>query len=163
MVRKKMRVIPVVSLFAVVVTLIAVACGGEAQTESSASQESIEQLNVRMQYSESLHAMLEIAEYPIHEIEESVTLDDTIESSFVPDTREVIRVIALTDWLDELAADAEEMEAQAVVLLHALQDDDIAAAEEASNDPHQDMHAFDTLAWSVLAEDLPIDAGGQPR
>lgn len=145
--------------FAPLVILSAVACDDETNTESSASQGSIDAVTLRVQRDEMMYANLTIDSLELHPMSEALA-EGTIETTFAPRTRTAIRLYALTDWDDSLAADAATLRGHAVDLLQALADEDIEAAAAASDELHDGQHEFSEAVWAVLAADLPADAGG---
>jgi hypothetical protein len=153
--RKASIVVAVVAL----VAALAAACTDEADSESSASQESVEQISARVQRNEMITALLAIGALPLHDMDVAIA-DGTVESNFIPDTREALRLLALTDWAPALAADADALRRQAADLLAALRDDDVAAAAEPAAALHEGWHQFEGEAWNVVAADLPADEGG---
>ncbi len=135
------------------------ACSDDAKTESSASQSDIEALNARVERIDMMHAVIGLSKLGLHDM--AVALEEgTIESSFAPNTRTAIRLLALTEWPDDLAADAETVRGHAVDLLKALQDEDVDAAAGAAAALHDSEHDFSNDAWAILAAGLPPDAGG---
>jgi hypothetical protein len=135
------------------------ACTDNADSESSASQESVEQVMARVQRNEMITTLLTIGDIPLHDMDESIAAG-TIESNFIPDTREALRLLALTEWDSALADDAEAIRASAAELLAALRDGDVDAAAEPSAALHEGWHQFESDAWDVITADLPPGEGG---
>lgn len=142
-----------------VALLFAVACGDDADSSDSASQSSIDELSARVQRNEQMAAVLEMNKLGLHDMDESLAAG-TIESSFAPNTRTAIRVLALTDWEDDFSEDAGIVQEHAVDLLKALEDEDIAGAARHAKELHELGHDFTDAVWAKLAADLPADAGG---
>jgi hypothetical protein len=146
-----------------IVAFGAAACGDDndtAEGDSSASQASIDEVTARVQRNEMLYSTIAISNLGLHGMDEHLNQERTIEGSFVPNTRAAIRLFALTDWDSDLKDDAEALEATAVELLKALQDEDIDAAAAAATELHESEHDFSNEVWAILAADLPADAGG---
>jgi len=143
--------------------LIASACGGDssrpASSETNASQASVDDLAARTQRNEQLFAAVTIGNIPLHAMDESI-MGGTIEASFVPNVRTVVRLLALTDWSPSLKADADALHGHAVELLKALSDADVEAAKEPAHALHEGWHEFSDKLWGEIAKDLPPDAGG---
>jgi hypothetical protein len=138
---------------------LATACTDDADSESSASQETVQQLTTRVQRNEMLTALLAIDDLPMHDMNEAI-LDGEVESSFIPDTRELLRLLAITDWDPSLAEDADAVADHAAELLAALDANDIEAAGDHSTATHEGWHNFTVAAWDLLVADLPEDRGG---
>jgi hypothetical protein len=148
-----------VSLIAV--AFAAVACDDEAaDSESSASQESIDEVTARVQYNEMMVYWLTIGDAGLHDMDEGLNDTGVIESEYIPNTRKAIRLFAVTDWPEDMQADADAVEATAVELLHALEDDDAEAAAPLATELHDGWHDFDAGVQTELFGDLPPDAGG---
>ena len=154
----------VAAAIAPALALAAIACDDDdddtAQGETTASQQSIDTLQARVQRNEMLFAVISLGGLGLHDMDEALNDEQTIDSSFAPNTRTAIRLLALTDWDSEFAADAEEVEGHAVDLLQALEDEDIDAAGDAAAALHDTEHDLSNAVWAVLAADLPPDAGG---
>jgi hypothetical protein len=145
-----------------VASILATACGSDtknADSSSTASQASIEQLSARVQRNEMLFASVTLSSIPLHAIDESIA-EGKAETTFVPTVRSVVRIFALTDWDASLKAEAEQIHGHAVDLLKALSDGDLAAAKDPSRELHEGYHQFADKVWAIVAKDLPADAGG---
>ena len=160
MVRTTRAVIAValVSLLAVAATVVA--CDEEADSEDSASQESIGQLDARVQYNEMMVYWLSIGDAGLHDMDEGLNDTGAIESDYIPNTRKAVRLFAVTDWPDDMQADAAALEATAVELLQALSDDDGEAAAPLAAELHDAEHEFSETVQADLFGGLPPDAGG---
>ena len=159
---------PAMLIAAILATLAfagAAACSGgtkNATSDSSASQDSIDELAARVQQDEMLNGLLTIAGLPLHQMDESAQ-KGAIDNKYVPTTRTLVRVTALTNWSEPLKADAAKMHDHAVTLLKGLDNgDDVSLIMKPSQTVHEDWHLFIDDAWKVVAKDLPADAGG-PR
>jgi hypothetical protein len=96
----------------------------------------------------------------LHDMDESLNGTGTIESSYIPNTRAAIRVLALTNWPAEFAEEADGVEAIAVELLEALEADDAEAAAPLAAELHEAEHEFNERVTNELVKDLPPGAGG---
>jgi hypothetical protein len=138
----------------------AVACDdNDASSENSASQASVEELTARTQRNEMMVAAITIGKLPLHDMNEAID-DGNVESTFIPDTRLLIRVLALTDWSDALQADADTLRGHAVELLAALDNGDVEAAKPHATETHEGWHQFAPDIWAELTAGLPPEAGG---
>ena len=140
----------------------AVACDDEADSESSASQESIDQTNARVQRNEMLWANLELQGLPLHDLDEAIN-DPSVEvpTDAIPTMRTVVRVISVTNWDETLRADAEQIGDDALAVIEALEADDREAAGEHITAVHEGYHDFNGKAWEHLAPDaVPAEEHG---
>ncbi|MEX2246451.1 MAG: hypothetical protein WEC75_07165 [Dehalococcoidia bacterium] len=145
-----------------VLALFAAACDdNEATSSSTPSQQSVDALAARVERNEMLFAVITIGTLPLHNMDEALDAGGPIESNFIPDTREAIRLLALTDWSSDLADEADLVRIHAVDLLAALEDDDVETAAGHAHDLHEGAHDFSAAVWAVLAASLPPDAGGE--
>jgi hypothetical protein len=142
--------------------LAATACDGDddAEGNSSASQQEIETLAARVQRNEMMFYTSAIRDAQLHAMDEDLNETGVIESSYIPNTRGAIRLLALTDWPEEFQAGADEVEAVAVDLLAALEADDAEAAAPLATSLHEAEHDFNAEVTNELVKDLPPDAGG---
>jgi hypothetical protein len=140
----------------------AVACddSDDAESNSNASQEEVETLAARVQRNEMMFYTSAIRDAQLHAMDEDLNATGVIESSYIPNTRGAVRLIALTDWPDEFQADADALEAVAIELLHALEDDDAETAGPLATELHEAEHDFNAEVTNELVKDLPPDAGG---
>jgi hypothetical protein len=143
------------------------ACDDDAESDSSAQQsdvaalqQQVDTLKADLQSTEELYAVLTLGTLELHGMDEGLNETGTIESSYVPNTRTAVRVLALTDWSDTLQADADAVHDTAVELLQALEAEDVEAAKAASTELHDSAHEFTDAVWGEIAADLPPDAGG---
>jgi hypothetical protein len=148
---------------AAMLALAAAACGSNnAQSESIASQASIDELAARVQQNQMLNAAITISGLPIHEMD-TAAQSGTIDNKYVPTARMLVRVTALTDWTPDLASDAMKMHDDSARLLKGLDaGEDIDAIKPLSQAVHEDWHTFTEEVWNVVAKSLPADEGG-PR
>ena len=153
----------VLAAMASLLAIAAAACGSDSATiEDSASQASIDELAARVQRNQMLNAVITLAGLPMHEMD-SAAQTGKIDNKFLPSTRTLVRVVALTEWSPELRADATKLHDDSVTLLQALDaGKDAAAIKPLSQSMHEDWHMFLESAWDVVAKDLPAGAGG-PR
>lgn len=135
--------------------LFAVACSDDADSDSSASQASIEELSARVQRNEQVMALNEIGKTGLHDIDDTLAAG-TIEPWMVPNTRTAVRMLALTDWDAEVSELADIAESHGRDLLQALADEDLAAAQASATLLHATSHEFTDEAWLMLTEDLGI-------
>ena len=161
-----MRILGPRTLFAIAtgaVALVAVACGSDtkrADSNSNASQARVDQLAARVQRNEQLDAWVTITNMPLHALDESIQ-GGTIDNKYVPTLRMLVRLTALTDWSNDVKADATNLHDDAVTLLQALDAGKSAAeAKGLSTSVHEDWHMFGPKLGDILAKDLPADAGG---
>ncbi len=139
-----------------------------APKESAALQASIAALradiaesSARVQRNEMLQALVTIDGLRLHEIDETLNeADGAIDPTFVPRTRLFVRMQSLTNWPDELAAEGQDVIADAVELLKALEDGDAQAAKGPATAVHEGSHEFNEQAWNIVMEGLPAAAGG---
>ncbi len=145
-----------------ITSVVATACGSDtknADSSSTASQASVEQLSARVQRNEMLFASVTLSSLPLHAMDESLA-EGKAESTFVPTTRSAVRILALTDWDPSLKAEADAVLGHAVDLLKALDEGDLAAAKDPAHELHETYHDFADKIWAIVAKDLPADAGG---
>jgi hypothetical protein len=147
--------------------LLAAACDDDAETNSNAQQSDVDALETRvdevsanLQSTEEMYAVLTLGTLELHGMDEGLNDTGTIESSYAPNTRTAVRVLALTDWSDTLQPDATAVHDSAVELLQALEAEDVEAAKTAATELHEGAHEFTDKVWSEIAADLPPDAGG---
>ncbi len=143
--------------------LLAAACSSDskqADSSSSASQASIDELTQRVQRNEMLNAWVTISALPIHDLDEELQ-SGTIDSKYVPTLRTLIRVLALTDWTNDIKPEMTSYHDDAVKLFQAMNAgksaDDL---KEMSNALHEHQHEFPSTVGNVIAAGLPADAGG---
>jgi hypothetical protein len=146
--------------------IFAAACDDDAETQNNAQQsdvdrltQSIDELNARVTNDEMMYAILHVNMLGLHDMDEGLQAG-TIESSYAPNTRTAVRLLALTDWSDDLQGDADALHGHAVDLLKALEDQDIDAAAAAASELHEGAHQFTDKVWAAVAADLPPDEGG---
>jgi hypothetical protein len=146
--------------------IFAAACDDDAESQNNAQQsdvdrltQSIDELNTRISHDEMMYAILQINSLGLHDMDEGLR-DGTIESSYAPNTRTAVRLLALTGWTPDLKPEADEVHGHAVDLLKALENEDIDAASAAATELHEGAHQFTDKVWAVVAADLPADAGG---
>jgi hypothetical protein len=146
--------------------IFAAACDDDAESQNNAQQsdvdrltQSINELNTRVSRDEMMYAILQINSLGLHDMDEGLKAG-TIESSYAPNTRTAVRLLALTGWTPDLKPEADTLHGHAVDLLKALEDEDIDAASAAATELHEGAHQFTDKVWAVVAADLPPDAGG---
>jgi hypothetical protein len=146
--------------------IFAAACDDDAESQNNAQQsdvdrltQSIDELNTRVSNDEMMYAILQINSLGLHDMDEGLRAG-TIESSYAPNTRTAVRLLALTGWSDDLKPEADTLHGHAVDLLKALEDEDVEAASAASAELHEGAQQFTDKVWAVVAADLPPDAGG---
>lgn len=145
--------------------LVGAACSDDgpntAGNSSNVSQERIDQLNERMERNEMLFAYISIGNIPLHEVDETLNGEaPAIEETFTPDVRTFVRLMALTDWSDELAEEAESVRQSGIALLSALEDADVEAAKPLATQVHDGWHEFSETVFAAVAEGLPPEEGG---
>jgi hypothetical protein len=143
----------------------AAACDDEdappATGSSNASQESIDQLAARVQRNEMLFATIALSKLGLHAMDDALNADaPAIDPSYSRNTREAVRLLALTNWDTSVEEDAAAVHDHAVELLAALSEEDIAAAGDAATALHEGEHDLSNDVWAIVAKDLPPDAGG---
>ena len=143
--------------------IAATACGsGNAKSETSASQASIDQLAARVQQDEMLNAVIVISGLPEHEMD-TTAQTGKIDNQYVPTARMLVRMTALTDWTSDIAPAARSLHDSSLALLQALDSGkDVDAIKPLSMKAHEDWHMFTDAAWNVVTKSLPANAGG-PR
>ena len=146
--------------------IFAAACDDDAESQNNAQQsdvdrltQSINELNTRVSRDEMMYAILQINSLGLHDMDEGLKAG-TIESSYAPNTRTAVRLLALTGRTPDLKPEAATLHGHAVDLLKALQDEDIDAASAAATELHEGAHQFTDKVWAVVAADLPPDEGG---
>jgi hypothetical protein len=157
------RALLVAALFAIG-GVMGVACSSDSKPEtasgsSTASQASIDDLTARVQRNEMMFAVFNLSALPLHAMDESIA-GGTVESTYVPNARAAVRLLALTNWDSTLKAEAETLRGHAADLLKALDDGNIDAAKDPAHELHEGYHDFADKVWAVIAKDLPADAGG---
>jgi len=130
-----------------------------AESNSNASQQSVDDISARVQRNEMMHAIIELDSLGLHDMDETLNGTGEIDPSFAPKARTAVRLLALTDWGSH-QADADAAHEQAVALLQALEDEDVEAAADAASGLHDLEHDLSAAVWNELAADLPPDAGG---
>jgi hypothetical protein len=123
------------------------------------SNERVDALAERMQRNEMMYGIILIDGLGLHEMDEEIAEGD-LQFYHTPTIRTLIRLLALTDWSDELQADADALREEAVLLLAALRDGDAEAAAPHAQDAHEGWHDFSDAVWEVLAGHIPADEGG---
>ena len=145
--------------------LTAAACDDDdgAESGTNASQQAVDAVSARVQRNEQMFALVSLSKLELHGMDESLA-DGMVETSFVPNTRAAVRLLALTDWDTSVDADATAVHEHAVALLKALEAEDLDAASNAAHELHEGAHDLDRAVWAIIAKDLPPDAGGpQPE
>lgn len=144
---------------AVGVLVTAAACSDdEADSNSSAQQSDIDSINATIQDNEVLFAIVAMGTLPLHDMDEAINAG-TVEDNFLPNARDAVRYMGLTDWPSSLEADAQEVEDAAIALAAALDEGDTEAAKQPATDLHEGWHEFEDKAWEEIGEDLPPEAG----
>lgn len=139
--------------------LTAAACGDDgADSSSSAQQGDVDALSARIQRNEVMFAIKAIGDLPLHDMAQSIDAGD-IPNDALPNTREVVRVTALTDWPDDLQTGADDIQAAAVALVQALDAGGGDAAQQPATDLHEAWHQFEHEAWAAIGHGLPPEAG----
>jgi hypothetical protein len=138
--------------------LFAAACGDDAETNNNAQQSDVDTLTERIQRNEQMNAVLTLRTLGLHAMDDALS-QGTIESTFAPNTTAAIRVFELTDW-GEHQSDADAVQASAVDLLQALNNEDVDAASAAAAELHEGEHELSNAVWADLLGDLPEDEGG---
>ena len=153
-----------IAAFVAIAGLIAAGCSSDNKTDtasgsSNASQASVDDLSARIQRNEMLFATFSLSALPLHAMDTSIA-SGTVESTYVPNARSAVRLLALTNWDSSLKAEADTVRGHAVDLLKALDDGNIDAAKDPAHELHEGYHDFSDKVWAILAKDLPADAGG---
>lgn len=142
-----------------VLALTAAACGDDdADSSSSAQQGDVDAIAARMQQNEVLFAIKAIGDLPLHDMDEAIQGGDVPDDA-LPNARDVIRYVGLTDWPADLEGGANDVQAAAIALVTALDDGDAEAAKQPATDLHEAWHAFEGVAWAEIGGDLPAEAG----
>jgi hypothetical protein len=146
---------------AAALTVAGVACDDDdaAESGSTASQESIDALAIRVERNEQMFALITFGNLGLHAMDEDLNETGEIQFSYSPNTQKLIRLLALTDW-GQFQADADELRGHAEALLTALRDENIEVAKDEAHEVHEIEHAFSRLVWNEIAKDLPPDLGG---
>ncbi len=131
------------------------ACDDDAEDDDDddVSQAAVATLTARVQRDSMLHGVLAIDGLDLHGMAEAIA-DGQLETTHAPMTRELVRVLALTDWGD-LQGDADTLRGHASDLLAAIEDNDLATAQEHAPELHEVAHQFTTDAWAKLTEAMP--------
>jgi hypothetical protein len=141
----------------------AAACGDDdTQSDSSAQQSDIDTITARVQRDEVVFALKAIGDLPLHDMDEAINAGE-VESSFLPNARDVVRYIGVTDWPTALDSAATDLQNAAIELVTALDAGDTEAAKQPATDLHELWHDFDHDAWAEIGGDLPPEAGTQPE
>jgi len=145
----------------------AAACDDSAETDSSAQQSDIDALTRRLddmsaktQRSEMMFAVLQLGALAVHDMDAGLNETGKIESTYTPNTRTAVRLLALTNWSDAVKAEAADVHDRGVTLLKALEDQDIDAAQPAATALHEALHQFTDKVWRDVVKDLPAGEGG---
>lgn len=162
---KRRAAIAVALLSVLTLAVAGAACNDDgsntADGSSNASQQTVDQLSDRMERNEMLFAYISIGNIPLHEIDDTLNGEGgPIEATFAPDVREFVRIMALTNWDDELAAEAETVRQAGLDLLAALEDGDAEAAKPLAPGMHNGWHDFSEKVFAAVAEGLPPEEGG---
>lgn len=148
----------------ILVGLIASACDDDstdsASGTTSASQETVEQLAETVAENDMFFAYISIGNIPLHAIDEGLNGGGAIEETYTPDVREFVRIMALTDWDEELAEEAETVRQSGIELLAALEDADAEAAKPLATEVHEGSHDFFETVFAHVGEGLPPEEGG---
>jgi hypothetical protein len=139
--------------------IFAAACDDEAVTESNAQQSDITAINDRIDENEMLYTVVTTSTLGLHDMDEQLNAG-TIDPSFIGNTRTLVRIYTLTDWTDDLAAEADAIRETGIELMAALEDEDIEAAAAAATELHDAEHEFSDKVWAELLGDLPEEEGG---
>lgn len=149
------------------VAFFATACDDDAESNDNASQGSVDtvsaqvqELRAGLQRTEMMHALLELSKLGLHDMDEGLSGDRTIESDYIPNTRTAWRILALTDWHEDVRADAEAVRNEAAALLAALEAEDAEAAREHARALHEREHDFSGAAWELLESQAGIEEPG---
>ena len=143
------------SLVAAAAIAFAACSDNNADTSSTAQQSDVDTITARVQRNEMMFALVEIRVPVLHEMSETIAAG-TIETTFVPITREALRLFALTDW-GSLQAQADELTKSADSLLTALRDNDVEAAKEPAASLHEGWHDFSVAAWEEVEKGTPLE------
>jgi hypothetical protein len=153
-------------IIAVILSIAAVftaACGSDAKStvsSSSASQQSIDELTARVQRDEMLNAWVTVSNLPLHDFDAELQ-GGKIDGKYVPALRTLIRVLALTDWSNDLKEFTMRMHDEAVALFRGLNaGEEASALKDRSAALHVDADAFGSTVGNVIGKGLPADAGG---
>ncbi len=141
------------SLVAAAAFAFAACSDNNADTSSTAQQSDVDTITARVQRNEMMFALVELRAPVLHEMSETIAAG-TIETTFVPITREALRLLTLTDW-GTLQPAADKVAEQATALLAALQDDDVEAAKEPAEKLHAGYHDFNGTVWEQLEQGTP--------
>jgi hypothetical protein len=163
---KTRRLALLVAGLIVALAAVAAACDDNNSDNANAanggnnpSNETVAALEERMQRNEMMYAIILIDGLGLHGMDEEIAAGE-LQFYHTPATRTLIRLLALTDWSDELQADAEALREEAIALLTALRDGDAEAAAPHAHEVHEDAHDFSDAVWEVLAGHIPADEGG---
>jgi hypothetical protein len=133
--------------------------GDDAESNSTASQESIDALSATVTENEQFSSLLAFGTLGLHAMDEDLNETSVIESNYAPNTTKLIRILALTDW-GQFQDDAEDLRAHAEALLTALHDEDIETAKTEATAVHDGEHDFNKLVMNELVKDLDPELGG---
>lgn len=146
-----------------VILLGAAACSGDdntAESDSSASAQTVDEINARVQRNEMVTALLGIDALPLHDIDETVGAGEEIPGNAIPSMRTLIRLISITDWDSGLQADADAIKAAAEDFITAAESDDHGGVAEAATSVHDLWHDFSDPTWEVVAPGAAPESEG---
>lgn len=126
--------------------------------DDEASQEAVATLTARVERDEMLQGVLAIDGLDLHGMAETIA-DGTLESSHAPTTRTLVRILGLSQW-GALQDDADALRGHATDLLAAIEDNDLATAQEHAPEMHEAAHQFTTDVWADLTKSMPELPGG---
>jgi hypothetical protein len=137
----------------------AVACSDDnaADSGSSASARSVDEINARIQRNEMITALLGIGALPLHEIEEELAGGGEIPNDAVPSMRTLIRLASLTNWHPDLQAGADKLHEAAERFIEAAETGNRGGATGQAINVHNGWHDFSEEAWDLVAP----GAGGE--
>jgi hypothetical protein len=130
------------------------ACGDDdkkAESNSTASAQSVDEINARVQRNEMITALLGIGALPLHDIDETLSGGGELPSDAIPSMRTVVRLTSLTKWDSSLKADADAIKKSATDFITAAESDDHGGAAEAATAVHDEWHDFADKVWDIVA------------
>lgn len=139
----------------------AAACSDDStEGNSSAQQSDIEATNARVQRNEVMFANKVIADLPLHDMDVSINAGE-VGDDYLPNARDVVYIIGVTNWPTELEERAASVQEAAVALVDALDAGDTEAAKQPATDLHDAWHDFEheAVAYTAEGSDLPPEAG----
>ena len=125
----------ILTLAAAALAFTAAACGDDdAESDSSAQQSDINTITARLQRDEVVFALKAIGDLPLHDMDVAIN-EGEVEGDFLPNARDVIRYIGVTDWPAALDPAVTDIQNAAIELVKALDAGRYGSGEAARHRP----------------------------